>query len=351
MLLWGEEQAFYLLDNTAPNYIFGRQAMSASLAWQTHGCYRLGSAQYYQFPVESALSGCNDEWNSLDHRDPAHPVRNILKSMYQMRLHFPALNDGYFLQQLSNQTHYIQYPGSNGTLTETGLWSTVRGRFSSVQDFTGIAQGNQSVWLVYQNDNVTTKYQFDCSSNETALISPFDSNTTVKNLFYPFDEYTLRDSPKKLGIDGSMFFNGCLDELEMPAWGFKAFVPKSKFVAPNPMITGFLPGHDARVRSKVAPGQQEVVQIELHFSTEMDCDYLTRSLQINSTTEDKRIALLDRDSVKCQSVAPINQTLFVGGVPTLWTFVASLTDVSNGVHSITVHNVTAKDGSYTDVSS
>ena len=80
MLLWGEEQAFYLLDNTAPNYIFGRQAMSASLAWQTHGCYRLGSAQYYQFPVESALNGCDDEWNSLDHRDPAH-----LGSHYRFR--------------------------------------------------------------------------------------------------------------------------------------------------------------------------------------------------------------------------------------------------------------------------
>ena len=323
--------------------------MSASLAWETHGCYRLGSAQYYEFPVESALNGCHDEWNSLDHRDPSHPVRNILKSMFQMRVHFPVLNDGYFLQQLSNQTRYIQYPGSK-VLTETGLWSTVRGRFSGVQDFTGLRQGNQNVWLVYQNDNDTIKYLFDCSKNETALISPYESGTTVKNLFYPFDEYTLKASSKYLGIDGSEQPNGCLDELEMPAWGFKAFVPKAKFVAPGPMVTKFLPGHDARVRSKVAPGQKETVQIELHFSAEMDCDYLTKTLQINSTTEDKRIALLDMDSVKCQAVAPTDQTPFVGGIPTLWTFVASLTDVSNGVHSITDHNVTAKDGSFTDVS-
>jgi glycosidase len=40
LLLWGEEQAFYVLDNTANNYIFGRQAMSSATAWQTHGCYR-----------------------------------------------------------------------------------------------------------------------------------------------------------------------------------------------------------------------------------------------------------------------------------------------------------------------
>ncbi len=37
LLLWGEEQAFYVLDNTAGNYIFGRQPMSSSTAWQTHG--------------------------------------------------------------------------------------------------------------------------------------------------------------------------------------------------------------------------------------------------------------------------------------------------------------------------
>ncbi|KAH0558454.1 hypothetical protein GP486_004889 [Trichoglossum hirsutum] len=348
LLLWGEEQAFYLLDNTAPNYIFGRQAMSASLAWEVHGCYRLGSAQYYQFPIESAIDGCRDEWNSLDHRDPSHPVRNILKSMYRMRVHFPVLNDGYFLQQLSNQTRYVQYPGSNGTPTETGLWSTVRGRFSGVQDFTGLGQGNQSVWLVYQNDNDTIKYRFDCSKNETALISPYDSGTTVKNLFYPFDEHTLKSSPKSLGIDGSEQPNGCLDELEMPAWGFKAFVPKAKFVAPSPVVTKFLPGHDARVRSKVAPGRQETVQIELHFSAEMDCYYLTEMLEISSTTEDKRVALLDKDSVRCQAVNSTDQTLFVGEIPTLWTFTASLIDVSNGVHSITVYNVTSKDGNFTD---
>ena len=30
MLEWGEEQAFYVLDNTANNYVFGRQAMSSA---------------------------------------------------------------------------------------------------------------------------------------------------------------------------------------------------------------------------------------------------------------------------------------------------------------------------------
>ena len=98
--------------------------MSPARAWQVHGCYNLGSAQYFEFPLDSALRGCEDEWNSLDHRDPSHPVRNIIKSMYYMRERFPVLNDGYFLQQLSNVTKEVKLPGSNGTVTETGIWST-----------------------------------------------------------------------------------------------------------------------------------------------------------------------------------------------------------------------------------
>ncbi|KAI7053811.1 glycosyltransferase family 5 protein, partial [Hortaea werneckii] len=38
LVSWGEEQAFYVLDNTASNYIYGRQAMSSAQAWQMHGC-------------------------------------------------------------------------------------------------------------------------------------------------------------------------------------------------------------------------------------------------------------------------------------------------------------------------
>jgi len=33
-LMWGEEQATYVLENTAGNYIFGRSPMTSSLAWQ-----------------------------------------------------------------------------------------------------------------------------------------------------------------------------------------------------------------------------------------------------------------------------------------------------------------------------
>ncbi|KKA17787.1 alpha-1,3-glucan synthase, partial [Rasamsonia emersonii CBS 393.64] len=119
LILWGEEQGFYVLDATANNYIYGRQAMSPATAWWIHGCFALNVSQYYHFPVDSALRGCEDITVTYDHRDPAHPIRNIMKHMFQMRENFPALNDGWYLQTLSNQTTQVFYPGSNGTPTET----------------------------------------------------------------------------------------------------------------------------------------------------------------------------------------------------------------------------------------
>ncbi|KAL8672680.1 MAG: hypothetical protein Q9168_002864 [Polycauliona sp. 1 TL-2023] len=353
-LLWGEEQAFYVLDNTAGNYVFGRQAMSSATAWQTHGCYSLKTTTYFNFPVDSATQGCHDDSVSLDHRDPSNPIRNIIKTMYQMRENFPVLNDGWFLQSLSNQTEYIQLPGSGDTPTEIGMWSTLRSRYTEGQDFTGQAQGNQSVWLVYSNRNQSRNFEFDCNNNGTdatltALIAPFDEGTTVKNLFHPYDEVTLSASVKKLGIEGSTKFNGCLKSLTLDAWEFKAYVPKAKFVGPRPMVTGFVPGHDARLTSKAAPGKQETVPVEFHYSQEMDCDMITNAMIINSTTEDRSVPTVDKDSVKCQKSTGEAPPPFVGAIPTEWTWTANLINVANGVHQLSLPNVTTPDnGSSTE---
>ncbi|KAK2735900.1 Cell wall alpha-1,3-glucan synthase ags1 [Onygenales sp. PD_40] len=341
LLLWGEEQAFYVFDSTAKNYIFGRQAMSPATAWQTHGCYTLGSSQYYDWPLESGKYGCHDETVSYDHRDPSHPVRNILKSMYQMRENYPTMNDGWFLQHLSNQTWEVFLPGSNHTPTETGMWSIHRGRFEEVQDFG--KSGNLPVWLVYQNSNKTHEYKFDCKDNDTALISSFDSGTTVKNLFYPFDELTLKDGPKKLGFDQSAEFNGCVDSLELKPWEFRAYVPKGSFVRPRPMVTKFSPGHDARLKSTVSPDQDEVVAIELYYSEEMDCNSLTESISLNSTTENGKMPSIDTGSVKCDTIAR-GPTKFIGELPSTWRWSANLVGVYNGVHRLSINNATNADG-------
>lgn len=217
LLLWGEEQAFYVLDNTAENYIFGRQPMSAATAWQDHGCYSIGSAQYYQWPVGDARHGCRDDGVSRDHRDPSAPVRNILKHMYHLRQKYDVLNDGFYLQQLSNMTEDVVYPGSSGVVTETGMWSVVRSLYAGLQNQTS---STSLVWMLYSNMNASHTFDFDCgdntsSPNTNALVAPFASGTRLRNLLSPFDEVTLDAGRLRLGLDGSSRPNGCLDTLMM----------------------------------------------------------------------------------------------------------------------------------------
>ena len=92
--------------------------------------------------------------------------------------------------------------------------------------------------------------------------------------------------------------------------------------------------------------------IEFHFSVPMDCKDLQDSLRINSTTADSQVARLDADSVNCTKItdgrAP--SSLYSGGVNTTWIFAAKLVDVSSGVHTVTISNVSTEDGtSFTKV--
>lgn len=147
---------------------------------------------------DSALVACKDNNVSLDHRDSSNPIYGIMKRMYQLREAFPVLNDGFVLEHLSNKTYDYLFSGANDP-TEFGIRSVLRSRAEGVQDFTGSGQGNQSVWLIYQNDNATIDYTFDCSSSTDSLLSPFPHNTTVQNLFWPYETYNLSASNQILG--------------------------------------------------------------------------------------------------------------------------------------------------------
>lgn len=223
MLEWGEEQAYYVLDNTANNYVFGRQSMSSSSAWQDHGCYSVGNAKFATWPPGNYSNGCKDDWNSLDHRDPAHPIKNILTTMFEMRNRYPVLNDGFYVDTIAKQTQPIYLPGSEGTATETGLWSVRRSGWpgmrvslvdrqkadtihTGVQDFTTQGQKTQDVWILFHNDKVEVTYIFDCTSNTTGLVAPYKEGTTVKNLLYPYDEVTLGSTPQKLSRSSPLLF-------------------------------------------------------------------------------------------------------------------------------------------------
>ncbi|EXJ79989.1 alpha-1,3-glucan synthase [Capronia epimyces CBS 606.96] len=353
LLLWGEEQAFYVLDNTASNYIFGRQAMSSATAWLSHGCYSLDSTQFFKMPLNASRHGCEDEAVSYDHRDPSHPVRNIIHHMNQLREQYPVLQDGFFLQQLSNQTEHIQLPGSGHVKTETGMWSVMRSGFPGVQDLSATGAGNLQIWLLYSNANTTRSYTFDCNNNATdlnttSLIAPYDAGTTVKNLFYPYDEHTLDDSVHSLGINGSTEPNGCLSGLQMQAYDFRAYVPLAQWVGPKPMITKFSPGHDVRLESKVSANETERVDIEIQFSVDMDCDSVTNSIVFNSTTETGDAPTIDQHSIQCGNLSSPQTPPYVGAISSTWSWSATLEGVANGIHAISVRNASSVSGEVTD---
>ena len=244
-----------------------------------------------------------------------------------------------------------------------------------VQDFTGQGQGNQSIWLLYSNEGINKTYTFDCGANNSALVAPFDHGTTVKNLLYPYDEATLsQKSPqllgrskslpvthllypgesllimRDLGLENSTEYNGCLPSLPMSPWGYKAFVPIDKWMQPSPAITRFVPGHDYRIKSNPNSEQQNTVPIEFHFSQEMNCENVLDAISISSSTEDGSLPLLNRSSVVCRE--SIDTEAFVsrytgsitGQIPSAWFLAAKLENVSDGVHRITLSNVTTKEG-------
>lgn len=130
----------------------------------------------------------------------------------------------------------------------------------------------------------------------------------------------------------------------MSPWGYKAFVPIDKFVAPRPTITEFEPGHDARILSESTSA--EMLPFEIHFSQAMNCDSVKTSIQISSTTENKQTPELDVSSATCNTVdIEENNPDLVAQVETMWVFSGKLTNVFHGIHSISVNNASVEDGS------
>ncbi|PVF98937.1 putative cell wall alpha-1,3-glucan synthase [Serendipita vermifera] len=338
---YGEEQAFYVLDNGAANYLFGRQPMTSSRAWQRHGCYVLDSAQYFGFPLERALNGCHDEWNSLDHFDPTAPPRRIISRFNHLRSIYPALQDGFNLVQWGNKTHFIELPGSNHSLTELGLWYVSRAALPSVQNFTG--DHADQVYLLYTNENKTAEYTFDCMGDEW-ITSPYVSGTTVRNLFAPYETYTLQDSRSSYFNDSNAPYRGCLPSVTFEPFSFKALVPEEMWVGPHPMLTAFSPGHDARIMSTGASNDREVA-ISLDFNMEMSCDGVTAALSLaaSSSGSDLRPRIQD-GSVVCHNVHAGNSTYLPGDVSSAWRWSATLSDVPDGIIELILTNAPSVDG-------
>lgn len=133
-------------------------------------------------------------------------------------------------------------------------------------------------------------------------------------------------------------FAGCLTNITFGAWGYKTFVPKAEYIPPAPVITKFLPGHDYRMTSN------ETIQFEMHFSQPMDCDQISNTIQINSTTANGDAPQIDMSSVQCTNVSAVEPSEWSGGVDTAFTFAANLVNVLDGIHLISINNISTANG-------
>lgn len=360
MVSWGEEQAFYTLDNTAADYIFGRQPMTSQQAWQMHGCYKVGNKNLNDWPVDSSLHACKDDNVSLDHRDPSHPLYRTYKHWFELRKRYPVLNDGFDFQQISAQVNEYQLPGSFGVATEHGLYSTFRARmpdqpnqdFSDLEDAENGMWGNQLVWILWSNRNYTETYVSDCTDDRSAIGAPFPVNTTVRNLFYPYETYDIEETAaiNIERIEGSSMMAGCVHQVEMPYYGWKALVPVGNWTAPAPSVSKFSPGHDSRILSDTPRDAPSEVDIEVRFTEEMDCDSIRNNIAFSSSTEypDEEINV-DKAAIDCKMLenGPVPETNYSGPAPSTWRFQAKLTNVYDGLHTVTLNNITNQEGNAT----
>ncbi|KAA1078201.1 Cell wall alpha-1,3-glucan synthase ags1 [Puccinia graminis f. sp. tritici] len=341
---YGEEQDMYLYDSQASNYLYGRQAMSATRAWQTHGCYRVGSQQYYKMPLERALTGCQDEWNSLDHFDPTSPVRKVLSHFTHLRAQYPALQDGFNLAQRGNWTSFGQLPGSNMTQTEWGFWSVTRSP-SDQQQFTG-PNGNTTVWMLYSNLNTTKTFEFDCGT-QLWISAPYPAPLTVRNLIYPYETYNLAGSKSPYYLDGKAPYRGCLQSVTMDALGFKVLVPADNWVAPLPQLVHFTPGHDARILSR-SDTDSNPIAISLSFSDEMSCQSVSESLSLAYVIDpaSSHQPRLNVNSATCTSIPPVPSS--ISSAPAaVWTWSSQIEDAPDGIYELIIKNPTNKAGLHT----
>ena len=331
-LWYGEEQAFFILDNGAANYLYGRQSMVSAQAWQRHGCYRLGSTQYYNMAYDKVLTGCDDDTVALDHFDPTAEARRSIRNQLFLRTAYPSLLDGFSLTTLGNWTHLIQLPGSNHTPTELGMWSVSRAPLQEQQgkgQFTQNGTITQPVWLLYTNENATTDYQFDCKQ-PNYIASPFESGTNVRNLFYPYENYNLSDTNDAFFRDNKEPWIGCLGEITLKPFEYKAFVPVDQWKPQPASISGFTPGHDARVESS------DTIDITIEYDTPMDCQGLLQAMtlaySIGGQTANPQFS-----QGECLTINPQPVEL-VSTAPSVWRWTGQITGVVDGIYRIDIAN-------------
>jgi alpha-1,3-glucan synthase len=256
----------------------------------------------------------------------------------------PTLRDGFQVERLSVASHNVFTPGSPNAFIDTGMWSSIRGPFQGVQDFSTRPGGNQVVWLIHSNENVAVNYSVGCGEEDRrrTIISPFPPGTVAKNLFYPYQEFMIEELQwtDKPGVFG------CLPHLRLEPFSFMALVPETKFVAPRPSITHFSPGHDSRILSSGLLDGSNNLEIQLHFSTNMNCTSVIDSISIEGRTNSSVQVAIDPNTIECGSIHEEDRlpTELPSQPQGIWHLSAMLSDLEDGVYRLTVNNASDHTG-------
>lgn len=92
------------------------------------------------------------------------------------------------------------------------------------------------------------------------------------------------------------------------------------------------------------------IAVEIHFSDIMVCGEILDSLTVLSTTRDGSQPSIDFTSATCKNIAVADADVSAltgrptGEIPSAFSFSVNLRDVAHGIHSISVGNVSAKEG-------
>jgi len=321
--------------------------MFSSKAWQRHGCYHLGTDALYNLPITKASLGCKDDWNSMDHFDPTSDLRRLFKQFFDLRAQYPVLNEGLSLEKRGNWTHVDYLPFSGGSPTERGLWSVSRGGISQIQNFTYADE----VWILYTNENTTTSYSGNCTT-DSGIGGPFQSNTVVRNLLYPFENYTLGASNRSFFSNDESPFFGCIESITLQPYDFKVFVPAANWSAPIPALTKFSPGHDARIEVADGSSNPNSIDVQIEFSDLMDCDSVTKSINFTLASSGKgSTPSVNTGSVQCQTISDgdITPSSVLGATVSRWYWKATIDSVADGILTITIKNPESQGGVGTGV--
>ena len=323
--------------------------MSSTKAWQRHGCYHLGAEALFALPLTKISLGCKDDWNSLDHFDPTADIRRLFKHFFDLREKYKSLKDGFSLTKHGNWTHLDYLPFSNGSATERGMWSVSRGGLQPLQNFTF----DDAVWFLYTNENTTTTHGGKCTTDD-GIAGPYQSGTVVRNLFYPFENYTLGSSNKSFFFDDKEPFFGCIESITLQPYDFKAFIPAANWIAPIPALTKFTPGHDARIEVTDDNQNPNSVNVQIEFSDPMDCDSVTKAITFNLTSSGKASSSpsVKSGSVECLTIpdSSIKPAIVLGATVSQWYWKATIENFADGILTITIKDPQGQGGVGTGVS-